>query len=547
MVVLILVAITLVWQAKNGFDELGATSQRIVDVYATQRATGLVLGMAINEATIQEKNIISETRPEALTEYVEGFNAAKARALEAANNLIEVATNPERRARNEELKREVESFFEVSGRTVDLARQGMTQDAFRLSAGEGRTARKNMMARLNEGIVANQEEIQQAKAESAELASSTTSWLVGLAAVGLLSAVAALAAVIVFGVTKPLSRITSGMGRLAQGDLDVSVEGAERKDEIGALAKALDVFKANALEARRLTAEQQAENEAKMRRAAALDALTKEFENKVTALTQGLSSAATEMEATAQSMTGIADQANTQTMTVASAAGQASANVQTVAAASEELAASIQEITSQVASSSRIAGKAQDDAKRTDATVRSLASQTEKIGSVVALINDIAGQTNLLALNATIEAARAGEAGRGFAVVAAEVKELAGQTSKATEEIGAQISEIQNATQDVVAVIQEIAATIGEMAAISTSVAAAMEQQGAATQEIARNVQEAARGTEQVTGSIERVRQGAGETGAAASQVLTSAQELARHSSSLGAEVGSFLAGVKAA
>ena len=353
--------------------------------------------------------------------------------------------------------------------------------------------------------------------------------------------------VIVGGVSRPLTTISGQMRMIAGGDLAVDVSGADRRDEIGDLACALGTFK-DALIAQHAAEEAAAaENEAKMRRAEALDALTKEFEKKVTALTQGLSSAATEMEATARSMTGIADQTNDQSVTVASAAGQASANVQTVAAATEELATSIEEITTQVASSSRIAGKAQDDARRTDLTVRSLASQTEKTGNVVALINDIAGQTNLLALNATIEAARAGEAGRGFAVVAAEVKELAGQTSKATEEIGAQIGEIQAATQDVVTVIQEIAETIAEMATISTSVAAAMEQQGAATKEIARNVQEAARGTEQVTGSIETVRQGAGETGAAAAQVLTAAQELARHSSSLGAEVGTFLTGVKAA
>jgi len=374
-----------------------------------------------------------------------------------------------------------------------------------------------------------------------------TMWAMGLAA-GLIAALSCCAAAFTASrLFRPVQALCGRIERLTKGDLDAEITHQQRGDEIGAIARALMVFR-DALTAQRAADEAAiAEVEAKARRALVLDETTRVFEGQVGSLTRALATAAAEMEATARSMTAAADQAEHQSGLVAGAAQETSANVQTVAAATEELAASVQEIAAQVAHSSQIAGQAVSDAQRTSEIVQVLSTSVAKIDAVATLINSIAGQTNLLALNATIEAARAGQAGRGFAVVATEVKALADQTARATEEIGGQISQVQAATREAVAAITAVSRTIAEVSGIANSIAAAVEEQGAATREIARNVQEAAYRTGHVTENIKQVRQGAGQTGAAASQVLSAAQEFARRSEGLTQEVSTFLDNVKAA
>ncbi len=348
------------------------------------------------------------------------------------------------------------------------------------------------------------------------------------------------------GIVQPIRRMVDCLRGLADGHLEITVFGTERKDEIGAIAATTQVFKENMVRARDLAAEQEAmKKKAAEDQQRAMNKMADEFEASVSGIVNTVSSSATELEKSAQGMSATAEQTNRQSTAVAAAAEQATTNVQTVAAATEELSSSITEIGRQVAQSAAVARKAVDETTRTNEVVVSLSSEAEAIGDVVKLISEIASQTNLLALNATIEAARAGDAGKGFAVVASEVKNLATQTAKATEDIGAKITAIQQATGQSVEAIQSIARIIDEMSSISGTIAAAVEEQGAATQEISRNVLQASQGTSEVSTNIAGVTTAAGETGHAASQVLTAAADLGKQSELLRAQVGTFIATVR--
>jgi methyl-accepting chemotaxis protein len=349
-------------------------------------------------------------------------------------------------------------------------------------------------------------------------------------------------------ILKPLLAMGAAMTRLAERDYNVEVPGAERGDEIGQMARTVEVFKQNGLEIDRMRAEQAAaERRASEQRKTELARMADSFEAAIGEIVETVSSASTELEASASTLTSAATHGQELTTMVASASEEASTNVQSVASATEQLSSSITEISRQVQTSARVANEAVGQARVTTGRVSELSVAATRIGDVVELINTIAGQTNLLALNATIEAARAGDAGRGFAVVASEVKALAEQTAKATGEIGQQISDIQTATHESVAAIKEISETIRQLSEISSTIAAAVEEQGAATQEISRNVQQAAQGTHAVSSNITEVRHGSSETGAASAQVLSAAKSLASESDRLKLEVSKFLNNVRAA
>ncbi|MCF4128291.1 methyl-accepting chemotaxis protein [Methylobacterium sp. SyP6R] len=369
---------------------------------------------------------------------------------------------------------------------------------------------------------------------------------VGAGLVALL--VAAAATLIGRSIARPLVGLSGSMAALAAGRLDETVPATARRDEIGAMAAAVQVFKESMLRARALEQETAlARVSAEEQRRAGMRQMADAFEAAVGGIVGRVSASATELQATAQAMTATARETASQSNGVAAAAAQAAANVGTVAAAAEELGASVGEIGRQVDGSARLAQAAVAEAGQTAREVRTLTEATARIGDVVGLISSIASQTNLLALNATIEAARAGAAGRGFAVVAAEVKELAGQTAKATEEITSQIAAIQASTGQAASAIGGITARIEEISTVATGIAAAVEEQGSATQEIVRNVSQAAAGTDEVTHGVAAVAGVAEQSGISASQVLAASSELSRQSEHLGAEVNRFLATVRAA
>ena len=399
--------------------------------------------------------------------------------------------------------------------------------------------------KLVDDLVANSAKISDGLTEEADSAVRML-WI--SAGVGLLVGLAAALWIGIKGLSGPIGQLKTVMEAFARNDLKADVPGVERRDELGEMARTVEVFKKNGLEVERMKADQQAtELRTAQQRKADMIKLADTFESAVGEIIETVSSASTELEASASTLTATAQRAQELTTMVAAASEEASTNVQSVASATEEMTSSVNEISRQVQDSSRMAGDAVDQARKTNDRVGELSKAAARIGDVVELINTIAGQTNLLALNATIEAARAGEAGRGFAVVASEVKALAEQTAKATGEIGQQIAGIQAATQESVNAIKEISGTIEKLSEISSTIAAAVEEQGAATHEISRNVQQAAQGTQQVSAHITDVQRGASETGSASSQVLSAAQSLSSDSNRLKLEVGKFLNTVRAA
>ncbi len=359
---------------------------------------------------------------------------------------------------------------------------------------------------------------------------------------------AALAWLLGRSVSHPLRRLEHEMTALAVGDLSIVIADHQRGDEIGRMARAVEVFKTAAEEKQAMEAARiHAEHEARTKQRHLAGEVADKLQTQLGQVAGALQTAAQKLIGSAGEMRSAAQRADEEAVSAKTLVDGTASNVATVAGATEQLASSVTEISGQVARSSVIAIRAVEEARRTDGLVQALAETAARVGGIVQVINGIAGQTNLLALNATIEAARAGDAGKGFAVVASEVKSLASQTAKATDEIAAQIQQIQAATSDAVKAIGSIGATIDEISQLSGGIAAAVEEQGAATQEISRNVRQAASFTQDVSRRIAGTSQAVSAAGGSAADVLTAAEALSVQSRMLTEQLGRLVDQVRAA
>ena len=439
------------------------------------------------------------------------------------------------------------SYLPVHARLLAMSREKRNDEAAKLFAGELGTVYHAANKLIDEALAMRRAEGDEQATHAAEEYAQTR--LVILIAVGA-GVVAALGAILfgLTGISRPIEAITRAMAALAGGDIAAPIPYGDRRNEIGRMATATQIFKESIIHARDLEAQASAaEERAGAERKLAMNQMADQFETAIGGIVRVVSDASVDLQSSAHSLSAASRQTTDQSFIVAAASEQASVNVQTVAAATEELANSVREISRQVHQSAQIASKAVEEAEATKSQVVGLSEGADKIGAVIDLINDIAGKINLLALNATIEAARAGEAGRGFAVVAQEVKALAEQTAKATAQIASHITLVQTSTEQAANAIVGIGKTIEEISHITLGIASAVEEQGVASEEIARNVYQASQGTDEVNRNITSVNVAAQSSSAAAEQVLSSAGDLSLQSGNLRQEVDKFLRTVRAA
>ncbi|MEW6255521.1 MAG: methyl-accepting chemotaxis protein [Pseudomonadota bacterium] len=511
---------------------LARANRRMIDQIAS-----IYLTVAASDPALLKR--AEEARAESVTQFSTNIAQAEKGASAHAQEIRAIGTKF-----TNILQNECSEVIRIGASTTDAA--SMTK-ALALMLQGCEPALRQLSTTLRDLTVG----IEKSAAErSAAISSSTitASYVtLGAIAVGTLAMLVLAVVLMRRGVVAPIQSLIEVMSGLGQGKLDMAVPGADRKDEVGAMANALEVLRGQLSDAE-LARRQQQQREAEEReRLDKRNALAQRFVQRMTELAAAFAASSQQVAGSARDLSATAEQTAQQAQNVTEAAELAASNVQTVAASSEELAASVREINGQVTQSAQVADVAYREMEVSNERINDLAQSAAAIGDVVSLIKGIADQTNLLALNATIESARAGEAGKGFAVVASEVKELATQTARATEEISQKISEVQSSTRETVTSMSEVMRVISNMKQISSSIAGAVEQQGAATAEIAQNCQRAANGTQDVTSNITGVGQAAQMTGSASTELLALSEGLSGQATDLRQAVETFVVELKAA
>ncbi|MBB4262073.1 MULTISPECIES: methyl-accepting chemotaxis protein [unclassified Bradyrhizobium] len=527
------------YNSRRGADLTSAIETANAAALNVERVNSLVYAVVM-----ESRGVYMSTEPAVVKKYGEGLLKFNAQILDVVKRweTIVKADDAEQFAT---FKKRIEQFVEFR---KELVRRGVEINAAAGREWGDNDANRTVRSALNKDLEAlSKVYAERAKqiAQQTETNRELSFVLTCLGGVALALVVIGIV-IIARSVARPLAAITATIKQVADGTEDVVVPHSDRADEIGALARAIQVFQEAMGRNRNLASQVSQGAAAREERARHIEQSVEEFRGAIGAIMRGLSDNASVMRETAQTITRVTADASSRAGTAANATEQASHNVTAVAGAAEELSASVVEIGRQVRQS---AGAVEQTGQRTEKSIseiESLAAATQRIDGVLNLIQAIAEQTNLLALNATIEAARAGDAGRGFAVVAHEVKALAGQTAKATAEISENVAMIQASTRNAVDAVREIGGAVREINEVTSAIAGAIGQQDAATREISSNAQSAAQGNETLVANITSLRDAIGETDTAASSVLTAAGSLTETAETLSREVETFFQNLRA-